>query len=79
VLPSMPRSLLSQIASASVMLFSASASDPGYLSIILESRNGRSQGRRQVTGEAREFPVRFLESPHYQKGNGGPQKPFSSL
>jgi hypothetical protein len=32
VLPSMLLSLLSQIESASVMLFSASASDSGYLS-----------------------------------------------
>jgi hypothetical protein len=34
---------------------------------------------RQVKDEAREPPVRFLEPPIYQKGSGGPQKPFSEL
>jgi hypothetical protein len=35
------------------------------------SRNGRSQGWKQVKGETRERPVSFL-GPHYQKGSGGP-------
>jgi hypothetical protein len=35
---------------------------------------------RQVKDEAREPPLRFLEYPlFYQKGSGGPQKPFSWL
>jgi hypothetical protein len=34
---------------------------------------------RQVKDEARESPVRFLKHPLYQKGSGGPQKPFSWL
>jgi hypothetical protein len=75
VLPSMPRSLLSQIVSASVMLFSASASDPGYLSIILESRNVRSQGWRQIKDEAREPPVRFLETRPLEP----PRRPLEGL
>ena len=32
-----------------------------------------------VKDEARESPVRFLESPPIRRGSGGPQKPFSWL
>jgi hypothetical protein len=34
---------------------------------------------RQVKGEAREPPVRFLEHLAITRGSGGPQKPFSRL
>jgi hypothetical protein len=34
---------------------------------------------RQVKDEARESPVTFQGYQFYQKGSGGPQKPFSSL
>jgi hypothetical protein len=34
---------------------------------------------RQVKDEARESPVRFVDTPTIRRGSGGPQKPFSWL
>ena len=49
------------------------------LTLILESRNGRSQAWKMVEDEARESPMKFLGYRTIRRGSGGPQKLFSSL